>query len=311
MTLWQLKVFTTVAKTGSFTKAAKILQITQPSATTLVQTLSREVGVKLFEKLGAKIHITSAGEEALRFAHQMLEKVHNFKQRMDEFSGLRTEKISIGAAPIAAATFLPTIMQKFKEKYPGIEVTLKVESNEKMEIDLLESDLDLAFMSWLPSSHLLVSEHYYEEEFVAIAPPKHPLTNKRRVSLGQISKEPLIAPQNNSTVRKMLKQRFALEGLDFTPAINISEIFGVRDLIRNFVAKGLGIGFIAKCHVIGDIQAGRVKLLHVPELNLKRDIHIVIHRSRQNAAPVRAFRDLLKKEEPGVKDLPMVIRARN
>jgi DNA-binding transcriptional LysR family regulator len=297
MTLWQLKVFSTVAKTGSFTKAAKDLHITQPSATTLVQSLSRELSVKLFEKLGIKIHITSAGEEALRYAHQILGKEKEFRRSMEEFNGLEKGKLSVGAAPLAVASFFPELNERFKKTYPDIQVKLKIQSSDGLEKKLLEGEIDLAVLSWKPKSPLLASEPYREEEFVVIAPPHHPLVKKNRISLETLARQTFIAPEEGSRTRERLEQRFALAGVSFKPQIEIGAELGARDAIRGAVASGFCIGIIAKCHVLGDVKAGRLNILNVPALNLTRTTHIAIHKRRQNSPLIRLFRNFLKTNE--------------
>ncbi|HEY3302948.1 MAG TPA: LysR family transcriptional regulator [Candidatus Binatia bacterium] len=288
MTLWQLKVFTTVAKTGSFTKAAKLLQITQPSATTLVQSLSRELGVKLFEKLGIKTRITSAGEEALRYAHQILGKEDDFRKRMEEFSGLKKGTLRIGGSVVAGASFLPAAVQQFKRENPDFEVDLKIQRSDDLEKMLLEGELDVAVMGVAPRSPLIVAKPFREEEVVVIAPPNHPLTKKRSIPLKLLAKERLI-----STLHNIMKQKFVEKGLSFVPSLQVNLDIGSRDVVRNAVGSGLGIGFLSKCHVVNDVKAGRIKILNVPQLKLKRALYIAVHKNRQHSALMRSFTGFL------------------
>jgi len=297
MTLHQLKIFSTVAKLGSFTQAAENLHVRQPSVSLLIQGLQRELGVKLFERLGNQHCLTNAGEELLHRAEKILAEVEGIKEGMDEIKGLKKGKIRVGGVPIAMASFLLLMIQKFKKEHPDIEVVLKTQGNDGLEKELLEGGLDFAMLSWPPRSQLLLAEPYYEEEFVVIAPPKHPLVKRRNVSLEHIAKERFIAPGKGTPVRKQLEETFAKKAISFTPAIEINTQFGIRDAIRNAVASRLGIGFIAKCHVAGDIKAGRVKMLRVPELNLKRTIYIAIHQNRQASPLAQAFRDFLKRSQ--------------
>jgi len=294
MTLWQLKVFSTVAKTGSFTKAAKELQITQPSATTLVQSLSRELGVKLFDKLGIKIRLTGAGEEALRYAQQMLGKEEEFRGRMEELSGLRKGKLSVGAAAIAAASFLSNVMQKFTAKHPDIKASLQIQKSEDIERQLLEGKLDVGFLGWPSKTSALICEPCHQEEICVIAPRNHPLTKNRSVLLEDLSKEALIAPERGIPTRELIERRFADENIPFRPSTEIGTLYGIRDAIRGAVANGSGIGFIARCHVIGDLKAGRVKLLNVTNLNLKRTTYFAVHKKRQDSPAIQAFKNLLE-----------------
>ena len=237
-----------------------------------------------------------AGERLLQDAEEIIAKVDGIKERMDEIKGLKKGKIRVGGSPIAAASFLPLTVQTFKKENPGVEVVLKIQRTDDLEKGLLEGQLDLALISWAPRSPTLLSEHR-EEEIVVIAPPDHPLTRKRSVSLELLSKEALIALERGIPTREMVEQRFVQKAIPFAPSIEIGAEFGVRDTIRNAVASGLGIGFIAKCHVIGDIKAGRLKVLKMPELNLKRTIYIVMHKNRQTSTLVQRFRDFLKHEK--------------
>lgn len=297
MTLHQLKVFATVAKLRNFTQAAETLDIRQPSVSLLIQGMQRELEVKLFERLGNKVHLTTAGEALLHDVEAILSRVEGIKERMDEIKGLKKGRIRVGGSALAAASFLPVIIEKFKKEHQGIEVILKIQRTEDLEKGLLEGELDIAIAGWPLRSPLLLAKPYLEEEIVAIAPPRHPLTKKRSVSLETLAREPLIAPERGIRTRELLEQRFAQEGIPFVPLVEISAQTGARDTIRSAVAGGLGIGFVAKCHALGDIKAGRVKLLKVPELNLKRTMYIVIHKNRQAPSLVRAFEDFLKRNK--------------
>jgi len=296
MTLHQLQIFAAVAKIGSFTKVAEHMHVRQPSVSLLVKGLEREYGVKLFEKLGNKVRLTLAGEKLLHRSEEILARVKGIKEEIDEIKGLKKGRIRVGGSALAAASFLPVVIEKFKKEHQGIEVILKIQRTEDLEKGLLEGELDLAIVGWLVRAPLLLAEPFLEEEIVAIAPPRHPLTKKRFVSLKALAQEPLIAPERGIRTRELLEQRFAREALPFVPLVEISAQTGARDTIRSAVAGGLGIGFVARCHALGDIKAGRVKLLKVPGLNLKRTMYIVIHKSRQKtSSPVQAFKEFLRR----------------
>ncbi|HEX9444693.1 MAG TPA: LysR family transcriptional regulator [Candidatus Binatia bacterium] len=297
MTLHQLRVFVKVAEAQSFTEAAKALGLTQPSVSSLVQGLVDELKYELFERRGIRITLTPEGSVFLRRVREALAIIDGAGDEIDEIHGLRKGRVIVGGSPIPAASFLPKVVQRFKEAHPGIEVILKIQSNNSLEKQLLDGEIDLALLSWPTRSSLLRPELYLEEQIVAIAPPNHPLTKKRSVTLRLLSKEPLIASDAGIQTRDMVEQRFAQKAVAFAPAIQISAQLGARDAIRNAVASGLGIGFIARCHVAADIEAGRVRVLNVPELNLKRTIYIATHKNRQVSPLTRAFRDFLKRSK--------------
>lgn len=294
MTLHQLKVFSKVAKLRSFTLTAASLDVTQPSVTFVIQSLERELGAKLFEKLGNKVHLSGAGKKLLHHAQEILAKVERIKEEINEIKGVKKGKLTVGGAAVAAASFLPPAVQEFKKKFPGVEVILKAQTIPILEKLLLDGDLDLAFFGMVPVSPHLVSEPFFEEEVVAFAPPNHPLAKRRSVSLKLLAKEPLIAHEKGTPTRSVVEERFVKKGLPFTPVLELN-FFGGRDVIRNAVANGEGIGFLSRCIVSGDAQAGRVKLLNVPELKVYRSHYIVLPKGRKSSALVRAFIDFLKR----------------
>jgi DNA-binding transcriptional LysR family regulator len=296
ITLHQLHVFTMVAKLGSFTDAGKALRIGQPSVTALVTSLSRELGVKLFEKFGAKSRLTTFGEEWLRLSEEILDKVAEARHRMTEVSGLKKGKILVGGSSSAASSFLPVAVQAFKKQHLGIEVVLKIERSEALERKLLEGELDVAVMGQAPHSALLRAHRYREEEIVVIAPPKHALARKRSVPLSLIAKQSLIANGTESYVREQVEKRFSEIGIPFNPVMEVTDHMS-GEAIKSAVASGLGIGFITKCHVLSDIEAGNLALLKAPALKLKRPMYLVVHRKRQSSLLTRTFIEFLRSAE--------------
>ena len=289
MTLHQVKVFTTVAKLKSFTLAGEKLRVRQPSVSLLVQGLQRELGVKLFERLGNKMRLTTAGEELLQRSEDILTKVEAVREAMNEFKGLKKGKISLGSSGIGTPSSLLSGVKAFKDQYAGVEVVLTIQKSEILQKKLVDGELDVAILGWPPTSPALVGKPYREEDVVTIAPPNHPLANEETVPLDRIAKEPWIGYDKGSPLRALIEQRFAEKGLSFKPDLEVNSELGSKDAIKSAVESGLGIGFLCKCHVLAHIEAGRLKVLNVPELNLKRTTYIVTHKNRQKSSLVQAF----------------------
>lgn len=295
MTLYQLEVFALVAKSQSFTKAGKELHVGQPSISALMTGLQKELGVKLFERLGVKNQLTDAGKRFFQKTQNILALIQDAKEEMDEVKGLKKGKLRVGGSPLAAASFLPMVVQTFKKDYPGIEVVLTFQTHDNLETMLLDGELDFAIMNRTPHSPLLSSEPYREEEIVVIAPPKHPLAKKKAVPLKLLAKEPWIVYTKGTAVRDMLESKFFKMGLSLTPALEVEVQVGARDAIKSAVAGGMGIGVLSKWHVSSDVKAKRLKLLKVPGLGLKQPLYLIFHKTRQGSALIQAFADFLRR----------------
>jgi DNA-binding transcriptional LysR family regulator len=197
---------------------------------------------------------------------------------------------------VPAASFFPFVAEQFKREFSWVEATLRIDTSLSLEKSLLDGELDLAILGRPPKSPLIIGEVCHQEDIVAIASPRHPLANKASVPLMRIAREPIITEEKGgSLVRDVLEERFAKLGVPFIPHMELSPRIGSRDAIRSAVAGGLGIGFITKCHVMADVEAGHLKILKVPDLKLKRNIYIAVHKSRQKAPLVQAFTKVLKK----------------
>jgi DNA-binding transcriptional LysR family regulator len=281
MTLWQLTAFVTVAREGSFTKAGKVLNISQPSVSSLVIGLQKELGIKLFEKLGMKPHLTEAGRRLLQLADSTLANIAKIPEEMDQLKGLKKGKISIGCSGLAAASGLLYAVEKFKKNHQGVEVVLTVDQTWKLEKGLLEGEIDLAVVSWPPKSSLLRSELWREEKIAVVASPANPLSKKRTVSLKRLAQEPLIV-SIKTFVRDMIEKEFTKRGIPFQPSISLKAYGKPRDAIKNAVIGNLGVGFLTEMHVVGDIKSGRLKVLRVPELDLRRSLYVISHKKRRN-----------------------------
>jgi len=295
MTLHQLKVFATVAKLRNFTQAAENLHVSQPSVTLVIQGLGRELEIKLFERLGNKVRLTTAGERLLHHAEEILTKVDGIKEEIDEIRGLKKGKLSVGGSALAAACFLPGAVQNFKKEHPGVEVILRVDRSRNLERKLLEGELDVAILGRAPCSVLLLGEAYREEELVVIAPPQHPLSKRRSVPLELVAKEPFIAQQRLDRIRDIIQLAFAERGLPFEPVLEVDAQLGSWDAIKSAVISGIGAGFIPRCHIVSEVKAGRLKVLKVPELKLKMTMYIAVHKNREGFSLNRAFIEFLRR----------------
>lgn len=297
MTLHQLEVFTTVAKLKSFTLASEKLRVRQPSISLLVQSLARELGVKLFERLGNKVYLTEAGKKLLQRAEEILGKVEVIWEGIDEIKGLKKGKLAIGGSATAAASSLPLLVQNFKKGHPGLEISLHIHQSDLLEKKLLDGELDLAILSRRARSHLLLSEPYREEEILVIASPDHSLAKRQSVSLELLAKQPLIANEKYTPIRDMVEEKFIAEKLPFKPVLEVNYDAGATDAIRSAVASDVGIGFLAQCHVASDLAAGRLKALTVPALQLKQGMYITVHKRKKSSSFVEAFIDFLRENK--------------
>ncbi len=305
MTLHQLRAFTLVAELGSYKDAAEAFEVSRPCMTFLIKGLEKEYQLKLFNRIRNRTVISSSGEVLLQKAKRVLDDANQLEEEVNKLNGLEKGNLSVGGSGLSTIFGLPLAVLNFKKERPGIDVTLAIDRSRILKKKLLEGDLDFAMLSLDPHSPLLISELYAKEEVVVIVSPDHPLRKERAVSMERLAKEPLIVNKESGLMREEIEARFAKSSISFVPSLELKAYANPRDVIKNAVANRLGIGFLSKCHVVGDVNAGRLKILKVPELQLNRTLYIAFHKNQENSLLIRAFIGFLKQYKN--KDRPAVL----
>jgi len=295
MTLHQLKAFSTVAKFGSFTEAAGALDLCQPSITILIKILEKELKIKLFDRLGNGIRITPAGEMVLQYSENMLENSNRIELEAKKYNGLEKGRIIVGTSFTSGVSFVPKAIQEYKEKYSGIVLSLNVDRSRALEKDLLEGKIDIAILSHEVNSLQLHCIPHRTEKIVVIAPPNHPLASRRGISLELLAEESFCLSKYLGRTRKKIEELFSEKGLPLNITLELNDNYGTREATKTAVACGMGLGFNFMCHVMSDVNAGRLTILDVPEIQLTQKLHVVFHKNRMNSSIIQSFSKFLQE----------------
>ncbi|HEX9532502.1 MAG TPA: LysR substrate-binding domain-containing protein [bacterium] len=175
MNLHQLRIFVTVAKRGSFSRAAEELHISQPSASIQVADLERALGVDLFEQVGRQIHLTEAGRVLEDYARRILALTEEARTAVSETAGLRRGHLAVGASPTPGTYLLPRIIAGFQERYPQVSISLHIAASTEVGERLMRHELDLGVVGGKMHTPGLQTEPFLDDEIVLVAAPTHPL----------------------------------------------------------------------------------------------------------------------------------------
>ena len=308
VTLRQMKVFATVARHLSFTRAARELHLTQPAVSQQVKLLEQGVGMPLFEKLGRKVRLAPAGEELLRYATQAIELLREAGESLAALRGLKRGVLKLGAVS-TAKYFTPSLLSAFTPAYP--EVTIKFGVGNRGEIiqQMAANEFDLVIMGRPPRELQTIAEPFAKHPLLIIASPQHPLAGRRRIPLKQLASEQFLIREEGSGTRASMEYVFRERQVPFRVSMEISS----NETIKQAVMAGMGISFIS-AHTVGlELAAGKLVYLDVVGLPIVRD-WFVIHLRDKNLAPIAAaFRAFLLSRagqiiHQTVGDLPLLRR---
>lgn len=295
VTLRQLKVFESVARHLSFSRAAEELHLTQPAVSMQVKQLEEQAGLPLTEMVGKKVFLTEAGEEVARHARRIAQQLREAEEALDAIKGVRGGRLSIGVIS-TAKYFAPRLLAEFRRRHPGIELDLRVNNRETVVRQLADNEIDLAIMGQPPQEFTTVAETFADHPLVIVAAPDHPLAARARVMPADLAEETFLIREPGSGTRATMERYFADAG--FAPR-HVLEMVG-NETIKQAVMAGLGLAFISSHTVSLECEVGRLVRLPVAGTPVIRR-WFVVHRADKELLPVaETFRVFLLAEAPAL-----------
>src|SRR3989475_2801912 len=207
-TLRQLKVFESVARHLSFTRAAEELHLTQPAVSTQVKELEGHAGLPLFEQLGRKIYLTQAGAEMLHHSRAIIQQFRETEEAMQLLKGISGGKLNV-AVISAGDYFFPRLLAEFARRHPGVILNLTVHNRAELLHQLADNLTDLAIMVRPPEDTDTVNDPFAPHPYVIVAAAGHPLAGKKRIPLAVLAREPFLVREKGSGTRAPMARGFA------------------------------------------------------------------------------------------------------
>ena len=297
MTIRHLKIFLAVCDGGcNTTRAAEALTMAQPAVSLALKELEQYYGVVLFDRVGRHLQITAAGKRLWEYASHITSLFDDMEKGMrdwDTFGLLR-----VGASITIGSQFLPNYVKAFYARHPGTEIRAVIEPSDRLEAQILGSDLDLALMEGVSHSPSLESEEYMEDHLVVICPARGRFVQGQTLTQEEFRSQKLLLREPGSGTRETFQQVMEEAGLSVEP---IWEAMSTTALV-NAVINGLGITVLPHRMVLGPLSKGLVISVRVEGLEFRRKYYIVRHRAKYLTASARAFLDLCRSYEM---DYPM------
>ncbi|MEW9124076.1 MAG: LysR family transcriptional regulator, partial [Thermotaleaceae bacterium] len=237
MEIKQLKTFLTIAKMQSFTLTAESLNYAQSTITTQIQLLEKELGVRLFERLGHRIDLTPEGKKLLPFAQQIIKLSDEVKNVMDNPSA-PNGTLSIGAVESLCVTWLPKILKEYRRRYPKVEIILKFGSCTDFLRSLRENTLDIAFfLGKKIDERDFITEIEFPEPMVILASTENSLVGKVNVYPEDLNDQPLILTEPGCGYRAYLENILSQQGVKPRSIIETGNV----QTIKQLTISGMGI----------------------------------------------------------------------
>lgn len=279
----QLRLVLALAETGSVSGAARVMHVTQPTASMQLKDVADAIGLPIYEVVGRKVYMTDVGSELARTARAVAAEWDGFEQRIDALKGYTRGKLRV-ALVSTAKYFVPRLLGSFCKRYPDIDVSLEVLNRDGVVARLRNNLDDLYVMSVPPKDLDLVDEIFMANPLVVISASANPLAQQTALTLADLAGQRFILREAGSGTRMAVDNCF--KRLKFRPDLRLE--LGSNEAIKESVAGGLGVSVISSHALHGNSKEHGVSVLDVSGFPVQSHWHVV-HPKGKKLSPIASI----------------------
>jgi len=296
-TLQQLRMLKAVASEKSFTKAAKILYVSQPSLSKQIKILENRLGIILLNRENNTISLTEGGRVFLQYSERILALCEESCRALNDVKNGDRGNLTVGASQTIGTYLMPRVLALFAQNYPQINIKVQVDSTRVVAKNVVNREIDIAVVGGDVPNELkknLEIENFVEDELILIVPKSHPFARKKQK---KINKDDLyhlnfITLNSNSTIRKFIDNILIQNDIE-TKQFNIIMQLNSIEGIKTAVSLGLGAAFVSSSAIEKEIKLNTVEIITIENIRITRRLSIITNRQCYKSKALEFFHNEL------------------
>ncbi|MFM1654786.1 LysR substrate-binding domain-containing protein [Brevibacillus sp. B_LB10_24] len=266
-----LRVFVTVVEQSNFSRAAELLNLSQPGVSLHIRNLENEFGVKLMHRSPKHVKMTEAGEILYKHAKQILALYETAREEICLLRDVVTGTLKIGASFTIGEYILPGLLAQFAGQYPQVDMKVKIANTEEIAQGIRASELDIGLVEGTVRYSDIQVKPFMEDEMILIAPPGHPLSSVQKAEPGMLQDLVWVLRETGSGTRAFSDQFIRDNDL----VIKRSFVFSSSQGVKEAVAAGLGVAMLSRLVVKKELEAGEVCSVPIKDKRFTREFSIL------------------------------------
>jgi DNA-binding transcriptional LysR family regulator len=293
--LHKLEIFYWVSELKSFSQAAELLSLRQPTVSAHVQELEKAVGGKLLYRIPGKVSLTPLGLMLAERAKNLLAFKRETVAALEQFYGTLSGELWVGGSNIPGEYLLPQKLGAFIKKYPAIRPILRIGDSARVIEDLLDGKVELGIVGAKTSEARLRFEELWDDEMVLVVPKDHPWSRRSFVRIDDLKREKFISRERGSGTLESLRRILARGRRSPSEVLDIAMELGSTEAIKEALLAGFGISILSRISIRHELAEGSIVEVAIRGLAMKRKFYQVYHRGRPLHPNAQAFRDFLRQ----------------
>ena len=298
--LRQLEIFVAISRTGSVSRAAEALSLSQSAMSTALSELERQFNLQLFDRVGKSLRINETGQQLLPRAVELLDRAKEIENLLQGHAGFGHMRIG---ATLTVGNYLATILvARFLQEHPESRIQLQVHNTSTIVQQIANHELDLGLIEGDCNHPDIEVQPWIADELVVFSAPDHPLASQRKVSLEQLLQEEWILREKGSGTRETFDRAFHSHHSKLKIRLELEH----TEAIKRAVESGLGIGCISRLALKDAFRRGSLVPISTPNLDLSRFFYFLWHKQKYQTTGIREFLDLCKGLTVGIERSDLV-----
>jgi DNA-binding transcriptional LysR family regulator len=281
----QLRAFFMLAQTGSFTEAARQLNLTQSAVSHAMRALEEEVGCRLLDRIGKKATLTQSGEQLLKRTESILSEMTQARDELKHLGRWGGGRLRVGAATTACQYLLPPVLREFKESFPACLIVIEPGDTRDLLTLLREQKVELAMTLEPRAESSMEFRPLFVDELQFLLSPLHPWARAGRVDQRTLARENYILYEKRSFTTQLIHEYFR----ERDQVLNTVMELGSMEAIKELVKLNLGVGILAPWIARKEVAEQSLVALPLGRKKLRRRWGLLYLRGRRFSLPEETF----------------------
>ena len=296
-TLQQLRILKAVASEKSFTRAAEILYVSQPSLSKQIKILENRLGIVLLNRENSTISLTEAGRVFLQYSERILALCEESCRALNDVKNGDRGNLTVGASQTIGTYLMPRVLALFAQNYPQINIKVQVDSTRVIAKNVVNREIDIAVVGGDVPDELkknLEIENFVEDELILIVPKSHPFALKKykKINKDDLYHLNFITLNSTSTIRKFIDNILIQNDIE-TKQFNIIMQLNSIEGIKTAVSLGLGAAFVSSSAIEKEIKLKTVEIITIENIRITRRLSIITNRQCYKSKALEFFHNEL------------------
>lgn len=276
-TLQQLRILKALAAEKSFTRAANILYLSQPSLSKQIKILEKNLNISLINRESNKISLTENGQVFLQYSERILALCEESCRALIDLKNGDRGSLTIGASQTIGTYLMPRVLALFAQSYPEINLKVQVNSTRIVAKNIMNREIDLAIVGGDVPNELkkkLTVEYFVEDELSLIVSKLHPFATRKKINKEDLYHLDFITLNSNSTIRKFVDNTLKQNNIE-TKQLKIVMQLNSIEGIKTAVSLGLGAAFVSSSAIEKEIELEKIVIIKIENIKITRTLSII------------------------------------